>query len=355
MKLKFMEGKVGKWLKRIIVVLLIVGLLAFGAYKLIANKTNNVEKNALETLEKLNSYYMEANMEFFKGEDSRKYGVKVSYKKDNGDDLFRVSMYDKASEQEQIIVKNNDGVFVLTPALNQVYKFKGDWPLNGHKPYLYQSMIETIQGTCDISSLDEGYLIVSTLKINNMPSWSRQEMKFTKEYKPEWVHIYDNNNDVAVKISFSKVEFNPTFAESYFDVNSNMSEARNNLTSQTSSTIYDLPYYPVNADVDASLKEVSNITINSDKQVMLTYSGNQGFTVLESTAKSAETMEIIEINGEIEEIYGIIGYSTSNNNINKLFFTYQGVSYQIWSDSVSVATLIEIASGMEHVDDNVEK
>ena len=180
-------------------------------------------------------------------------------------------------------------------------------------------------------------------------------MRFTKEYKPEWVHIYDNNNDVAVKISFSKVEFNPTFAESYFDVNSNMSEARNNLTSQTSSTIYDLPYYPVNADVDASLKEVSNITINSDKQVMLTYSGNQGFTVLESTAKSAETMEIIEINGEIEEIYGIIGYSTSNNNINKLFFTYQGVSYQIWSDSVSVATLIEIASGMEHVDDNVEK
>jgi len=279
MKLKFMQGKTGKWIKRIIVVLLVVGLLAFGAFKLIVNKTSNVEKSAQETLEKLDSYYMEANMEFYKGEDSRKYVVKVSYKKAEKNDLFRVAMYDKATEQEQIIVKNQDGVFVLTPALNQVYKFKGDWPLNGHKPYLYHSMVETIQGKCDISKLDEGYLIVSTPEFKNMPSWARQEMKMTKEYKPEWVHIYDNNNDVAVKISFTKVEFNPTFAENYFAVDNNMNESRDNLTQSSSSTIYDLPLYPVNADIDATLKEVSNITINNGKQVMLTYSGNQGFTV----------------------------------------------------------------------------
>ncbi len=342
-----MQGKTGKWIKRIIVVLLVVGLLAFGAFKLIVNKTSNIEKSAQETLEKLDSYYMEANMEFYKGEDSRKYVVKVSYKKVDKNDLFRVAMYDKATDQEQIIVKNQDGVYVLTPALNQVYKFKGDWPLNGHKPYLYHSMVETIQGKCDISKLDEGYLIVSTPEFKNMPSWARQEMKMTKEYKPEWVHIYDNNNDVAVKISFTKVEFNPTFAENYFAVDNNMSESRANLTESSSSTIYDLPLYPVNADIDATLKEVSNITINNGKQVMLTYSGKQGFTVLESNATSYTEMTEKEINGEIVDIYGIIGYSVSNSNINKLYFTYNGIDYQIWSDSESVATLVEIASGME--------
>lgn len=347
MKTNFMESKAFKWIKRIVVILLVVGLLAFGAYKLLSNKVNNLEKSAKETLDSLNSYYMEANMEFYKGEDSRKYDVKVSYKKDPNSDLFRVSMYDKASEQEQIIVKNQDGVYVLTPALNQVYKFKGDWPLNGHKPYLYQSMIETIQGTCDISKLDNGYLIVSTPEFKNMPSWARQEMKMTKEYKPEWVHIYDNNNDVAVKISFTKVEFNPTFAENYFAVDSNMSEARDNLTTSSSSTIYDLPLYPVNADVDATLKEVSNITIDNGKQVMLTYSGKQGFTVLETQATSYSEVHESEVNGEIVDIYGIIGYSTTNNNINKLYYTYNGISYQIWSDSEDVATLVEIASGME--------
>ena len=153
-----------------------------------------------------------------------------------------------------------------------------------------------MQSKCDISKLDEGYLIASTPEFKNMPSWSRQEMKMTKEYKPEWVHIYDNNNDVAVKISFTKVEFNPTFADNYFDVDANMSESRNNLTQSSSSVVKELPLYPVNADVDASLKEVSNITINNGTQVMLTYSGKQGFTVLESNAKSHEELVVEEIN-----------------------------------------------------------
>ena len=349
MKLKFMEGKLGKWIKRILVILVIAGLLAFGIVKLVQNKSSNVEKNALETLEKLDSYYMEASMDFYKGEDTRSYIVKVSYQKTEETDLFRVSMYDKAINQEQIIIKNQDGVYVLTPALNQAYKFKGDWPLNGHKPYLYQSMIETMQGTCDISKLDDGYLVTSTPDFKNMPSWTRQEMKLTKDYKPIWVHIYDNNNDVAVKIGFSKVEFNSTFADNYFNVQENMSESRVNLDTTTSSTMEDLPLYPVNADIDATLKEVSNITVNGVTQVMLTYSGNENFTVIESTVKGFEEYYEQEVNGQIVDIYGVIGYAVSNDNINKLYFTYNGVSYQLWSDCVSVSTLIEVASGMEFV------
>ena len=68
MKLKFMEGTTGKWIKRIVVILLIVGLLAFGAYKMFFNKNNNIEHNVQETLDNLDSYYMEASMEFYKGE-----------------------------------------------------------------------------------------------------------------------------------------------------------------------------------------------------------------------------------------------------------------------------------------------
>lgn len=346
MKKNFMDGKLGKWIKRIAVILIILGLLAFGAYKLFSNKNNNVEQSAQETLENLNGYYMEATMEFYKGEDTKAYTVKVSYEKADSD-LFKVSMFDKTSEQEQIIIKNKDGVYVLTPALNQVYKFKGDWPLNGHKPYLYQSMVETIQGTCDISKLDDGYLIVSTPNYENMPSWARQEMKLTKEYKPVWVHIYDNNNDVAVKINFVKVEFNPTFSDDYFVVENNMTTARENLSESTSSTIYELPLYPVNSDVDATLKEVSNITVNGQTSVMLTYSGNDSFTIIENLATSYETLTEIEVNGTVTEIYGTYGYYVSNENINKLYFTCNGVSYQIWSDSADVATLIEVASGME--------
>ena len=104
MKNKFMESKLGKWLKRIIIIVIVMGLVAFGVIKLIENKTSNVEKSALETLESLESYYMEASMDFYKGEDSRTYIVKVSYKNNEDGDLFKVSMFDKAINQEQIIL-----------------------------------------------------------------------------------------------------------------------------------------------------------------------------------------------------------------------------------------------------------
>ena len=350
MKIKFMNGKLGKWIKRIVIILIILGLVAFGAYKLFFNKSHNVEQSAQETLENLDSYYMEATMDFYKGEETRSYNLKVSYEKDETD-MFKVSMFDKECEQEQIIIKNNVGVYVLTPALNQVYKFDGDWPLNGYKPYLYQSMVDTIKGTSDISKLEDGYLIVSTPNFENMPSWARQEMKMTKEYKPVWVHIYDNNNDVAVKISFVKVEFNPSFSDDYFVVENNMIAARENLSESTSSTVYDLPYYPVNSDVDSSLKEVSNIVVEGETSVVLTYSGNDNFTIIESLAESYEQLTEIVVNGTIVDIYGVIGYYVSNNNINKLYFTHNGVSYQIWSDSEDVSTLIEVASGMELADE----
>lgn len=350
MKLKFMEGQTGKWIKRIVIIAIVVGLLTFGFIKLANNKNSNVEKNALETLQSLESYYMEASMDYYKGEDSKSYTVKVSYQKDQQENMYKVCMYDKSINQEQIVIKNKDGVYVLTPALNQAYKFKGDWPLNGHKPYLYHCMVETIQQTCDISKLDDGYLITSTPEFKNMPSWARQEMKLTKDYKPIWVHIYDNNNDVALKVGFSKVEFNPTFSENYFCVQDNIEQSRNNLETTTSSTFEDLPLYPVNCDVEAALKEVSSIVVNSTSQVMLTYTGKENFTIVEQVVSASKEYQEQEINGEIVDIFGIYGYFVSNSNINKLYFTYNGVSYQIYSDCVDVDTLLEIASGMEYVD-----
>ena len=58
MKNKFMDSVLGKWIKRIVIIVIVMGLVAFGVIKLVQNKTSNVEKSALETLESFESYYM---------------------------------------------------------------------------------------------------------------------------------------------------------------------------------------------------------------------------------------------------------------------------------------------------------
>src|SRR5690625_5969794 len=52
-------------------------------------------------------------------------------------DLYRVALTNPEDEKgSQVILKNEDGVFVLTPALDKSFKFQTDWPENSSQPYL---------------------------------------------------------------------------------------------------------------------------------------------------------------------------------------------------------------------------
>jgi len=84
-------------------------------------------KNADNVINKLNkkvknckSYYVEGAMEIINNEDTYKYDVKVSYKKD---DYYKVELTNTLNNHEQVILKNDDGVYVVTP-LSTKFKFK---------------------------------------------------------------------------------------------------------------------------------------------------------------------------------------------------------------------------------------
>ena len=70
--------------------------------KTILNKTYKTVNNA-------KGYMLEAEMELINNEDSYKYDVTVSYKKKEN---YRVSLRNKSNNHEQIILRNEDGVYV---------------------------------------------------------------------------------------------------------------------------------------------------------------------------------------------------------------------------------------------------
>ena len=132
----------------------------------------------------------------------RNFFVTVDFKQDEIDN-FRISMIDKDINQEQILLRNKDGVYVLTPVLNQVYTFKGDYPLNSPKPYLYHSYVEAIKGKYDVINNADGYTVTFDTNYDNEPNWSKQEIKFSKDLKPVWSYIYDNENNIKINIKNS--------------------------------------------------------------------------------------------------------------------------------------------------------
>lgn len=322
----------------------ILVLLGIGVWKVffsgtsISETINNVNQN-------LTSYQLEAKMELNNGEEQRNFNVLVSYAKKEENDLFRVSLYDTTINQEQIMLRNGEGVYVLTPTLNQVYQFKSGWPLNSAKPYIYQSLLEVFDGEYKTKKVDDGIIVTNTPNYKNAPQYVKQEIKFTSDLKPVWVHLYNENNDVLVNVTFTKVETGVEFAEDYFDLSKNMDEARVNLSSTSGSTFDDLPLTVTGLDMNVSVKEQTNATINGDKVYILSYEGDASFTVVQKIIEGSEEMSITEIDGDL--VLLVNGFASLEDN--KVTYLYNGVECTIYGDNIEVSTYIDIANGLEVV------
>lgn len=51
----------------------------------------------------------------------------------------------------QIVLRNDEGVFVLTPSQNKSFRFQSNWPDNQGQVYLYETLIRSITGIQPVS------------------------------------------------------------------------------------------------------------------------------------------------------------------------------------------------------------
>lgn len=328
--------------KKIIAIVVVLALICLAVIKIFKD-SNNPNKTLQEVKENLTSYYMESNMTLYNGEDKREFTVKVSYEKDEENDLFKVSLFDKGINQEQIIIKNEEGVYVLTPSLNQVYEFNGTWPLNSPKPYIYQSMLDLNEGEYELKEVENGYLVTSKPNFDNKIQWATQEIKFDKEYIPEFLNIYDSNNNLSLNLVINKLEINKDFSDDYFDVDMNIEESRTNSTYTNAVTEEELPFLPVNTEVESTLKESSTYEINGSTYYILTYEGSKSFTMVQRLLEDKEEVVMNDIDGQLVDL--INGWGIYHDGI--LTYCYNSVEYNIYSDVLTLNEMIELANGVE--------
>jgi len=330
--------------KKIAVIAVILAVLGVGIWKVffsgptISDTLKNVNEN-------LGSYQLEANMELNNGEEQRSFNVKVSYAKKEDKDLFRVSLYDTTINQEQIMLRNEEGVYVLTPTLNQVYQFKSGWPLNSAKPYIYQSLLEVFDGEYTTQKVSDGIIVTSEPNYKNSPQYVKQEIKFTNDLVPVWVHLYDNQNNVLINVTFTSVETNVQFSDDFFNLSKNMEESRENLSSSTGATFDDLPLMITGADINVNVKDQTNANIAGEKVYIMSYEGDASFTVVQKIIEGSEEMNITEVEGDL--VLLVNGFASIEDD--KVTYLYNGVECTIYGENLTVANYISIANGLEVV------
>ena len=334
---------------------------------------NNVLKKLNSNLDKSKSYYLEGNMEIINNEDVYTYDVKVSYQKDN---YYKVELTNKSNNHEQVILRNKDGVYVVTPNLNKSFKFQSDWPNNNSQVYLLESIMKDINNDKDytIKHNDSGYIISSVVNYPNNANLVKQNVYVDDDVNITKVEVLDNDSKAQIRMEFSKIELNHKFDDNYFDLNQiitvkedsdskeedntknkntddntsdknvdnenkeNKDDTSENKESEKTVTIDDI-VYPMYLPDNTYLTSKESVDTDNGKRLILNFDGDSSFVLIEESSVYDKEGLVLPVSGSIDFVTDVLAVVSDNS----ITWSNGGIDYYMASDNLEVSELLQVA------------
>ncbi len=372
-------------MKKIILSLVLACLILTGCGK---HDDKEVLKEFQNKVNNADSYFLTGEMELVNNEDVYNYNINVSYKKD---DFYKIELVNAVNDHKQVILRNTEGVYIVTPSLNKSFKFQSDWPYNNSQVYLLSSLLDDISNdenrTFEDSS--EGYIFTSSVNYPNNEKLVNQKVYFGKDYLPKKVEVLDADGNPQITMNFSKIDLRTEFNDTYFDLNSvldtnnmdntdnknttdntenkNNNTTDNNSNSKTNSnnqnsnttptetqepsnsssegenktketaTIDDI-IYPMYLPANTYLTSQERVNTEDGERLILTFTGDSSFVLMEEVAKYSSVPEIIPTYGAPE----LIGSSLAVINDNSANWFDNGIEYYLVSDVMKTDELLQV-------------
>ena len=338
-----------KKIKFLLVVLAMLILCGCGKTK----STNIVEKFK-DKVNGTKSYQVSGTMEIVSNEETFTYDVGVDYKYD---EFYKVTLINKTNDHEQIILKDGESVYVVTPALNKSFKFQSDWPENSSQSYLLKSLIKDIENTEEpkIDENDEYYIINANVNYPNNGNLKTEKIYFDKNGDLKEVQVLNKDGNAVIRMKFNSLKYSVKFDDDNFKLDSLITNCDEDSScqddSKTTSTINDI-VYPLYLPTDTHLSTKDKVQTDKGDRVIITYAGAKPFMIIEESAKASKEMEITSVYGEPLMLSSAIAAAGTNS----LEWQSNDMSYYITSsyltqeemmtiaESLNTATVVEIKS-----------
>jgi len=279
-------------------------------------------------------YSLVGEMDIVSNEELYHYDVKVDYKKG---DYYRASLKNKDNSHEQIILKNKSGVYIITPSLNKSFKFQSEWPYNSSQSYILSSLLKDLENDSNVifEEKDDKYILSSTVNYPNNTSLVSQKITFNSEMIPELVEVYDKNGTKSIVFKISKIDFDSKIDDNYFEVESNADEDCCKVTGTIDEVVY-----PMYLPTGTKFKSEETIKTDESERVILTFSGEKSFILVEEASKSPEEFEVTTTSGELVFYENVLG----NLNDSSLNWSMNGKDYYIIGNNLTNEELLKVAS-----------
>jgi len=295
-------------------------------------------------LEDATSYVSTGTMEVESEGQMHTYFVEVAFAQP---DLYRVTMRNEATGNEQVILKNADGVFVLTPALNKQFKFQSDWPLTSSQVYLYQSLLEDILNaeTTVFEVLEESYAFTIGASYHANGEYAEQVIHLDrKALTPTRIEVRDSEGVIRMSMTFHTFEWNRELADDSFLAEAIMETAQDVMGDGVASVanVEDALLYPTYLPEGSSLIDKTTIATHTGERVIMTFAGDHDFTIIQESARVREVMQPELMLGEPVMVNGTVGAISENT----LTWQRNGVEFFMVSETLDRDQLISVAASI---------
>ena len=325
-----------------------------------------------KSVENSKSYKLNGTMEISSGEEIFTYSIDTYFLKD---DFYKVILVNQTNNHEQIILKNTDGLYVVTPSLNKSFKFDSVWPENSSQAYLLQNLVNDIKNdsSASLETTDNNYVIKSTVNYPNNEELEYQKIYFDKDMNINKVEVYNAEDVVKISVNFKSVDLKAKLSEDDFilddlidteaaennndtDNNTNTNEectdetckeedASNcegeNCDEQTNATL-DSIIYPLYIPTNTYLSSSETVTTETGERVILTFSGDKNFVIVEETASASNEFEVIPVFGDPLMLNESVGALSSNS----ISWHAGNISYYLVSSDLSTTEMVSVAKSL---------
>jgi outer membrane lipoprotein-sorting protein len=299
-------------------------------------KTESVEEEFMANLTESQSYKVEGMMETFYDNDRKQNDFVVFYKVP---DLIKVTIKSVENEDQQIILKNKNGVYVLIPSVNKNFKIQSTWPTNASYPYLLQSLAKDIANDKNLVRVegDATVEVETDTFMHTDANVVKQKIIFDKSTAlPTEVKVYDTEGDLYIRCVFKNIELDYNVNDTEFNVNETVTSARLTYGEEglvfTDRVLSVPPYFPVGSSL--------NSKVVSDERAIMKFTGNYGFTIIQQFINDSNRLSSEEEDGVVVMVLGNVGILTDKY----LKFIYEGVVYTFASENIKLEELMKMAS-----------
>ncbi|EES71631.1 hypothetical protein POTG_03740 [Paenibacillus sp. oral taxon 786 str. D14] len=342
---------------------------------------DGVVKDLDKLVAQLESYQGSGTMTLYTGDKPQEYKVEVWYQNPS---FYRIALTNAQKDVTQIVLRNEQGVFVLTPSLNKSFRFQSDWPENQGQVYLYQTLARSILSDSSRQfESDKDSYIFDVAANYNTHALVRQKIWLAKDnYAPKQVQVSDAEAKVVVEVKFDKFDFGTKFDKNSFDMQHNLDTAAQNSqgtlleVDENGMLVEKTPTdEAAGANGDAATDEASGNTSSAapaltepfgviiptylpdgvlyqdDKAVegtdrttvLLRYDGTYQFTLTE-TRSPDRTASLVP--GEFIDMGFTWGLLTGDT-LRTLTWTVDGLEFRITSENLPVTEMVKIAASMQ--------